>query len=139
MSDIDILISDTLFALKSINRKKKLTPRSQRGTKRAGPIQWYSTLRPPTLRPVFKEIAKICHHKIFHFKAGFTIKFYFDSKLGTCHQRNRYLRNRIPRNNYLRNGILRNSHLRNRILRNNYSRNKNPPQDFELHQSGVNL
>jgi hypothetical protein len=40
MSDIDILISDTLFALKSINRKKKLTPRSQRGTKRAGPIFW---------------------------------------------------------------------------------------------------
>ena len=89
--------------------------------------------------PVFKEIAKICHHKIFHFKAGFTIKFYFDSKLGTCHQRNRYLRNRIPRNNHLRNEILRNSHLRNRVLRNNYSRNKNPPQDFQLHQSGVNL
>ena len=102
-------------------------------------LQSCATLRPPTLRPVFKEIAKICHHKIFHFKAGFTIKFYFDSKLGTCHQRNRYLRNRIPRNNFLRNGILRNSHLRNRVLRNNYSRNKNPPQDFELHQSGVNL
>ena len=43
-------------------------------------LQWCATLRPPTLRPVFKEIAKICHHKIFHFKAGFTIKFYFDSK-----------------------------------------------------------
>ena len=43
-------------------------------------LQWYATLRPPTLRPVFKEIAEICHHKIFHFKAGFTIKFYFDSK-----------------------------------------------------------
>ena len=43
-------------------------------------LQWCATLRQSTLRQVFKEIAKICHHQIFHFKAGFTIKFYFDSK-----------------------------------------------------------
>jgi len=95
-------------------------------------IQWCSTLKPPSLRPVFKEIAKICHHKIFHFKAGFTIKFYFDSKLGTCHQRKRYLRNRIPRNNHLRNGILPNSHLRNRIIRPKISNFINPELIYNL-------
>merc|ERR1711916_201431 len=34
-------------------------------------VQFYSKLRPPKLRPVFGENAKICHPKIFQTKAGF--------------------------------------------------------------------
>jgi hypothetical protein len=57
------------FAVSVLNLRLRSRSRSLRMV-----IQWYSTLRPPTLRPVFKEIAEICHHKIFHFKAGLTIK-----------------------------------------------------------------
>ena len=40
-------------------------------------IQFYSKLRPPKLRPVFGENAKICHPKIFQTKAGFQMRPYF--------------------------------------------------------------
>ena len=61
--------------------QKKFNIELRNGNLNHGPVvQWCATLRQSTLRQVFKEIAKICHHQIFHFKAGFTIKFYFDSK-----------------------------------------------------------
>ena len=40
-------------------------------------LQFYSKLRPPKLRPVFGENAKICHPKIFQTKAGFQMRPYF--------------------------------------------------------------
>ena len=44
-------------------------------------IQFYSKLRPPKLRPVFGENAKICHPKIFQTKAGFLMRSHFWKKI----------------------------------------------------------